>query len=60
MKTPIRRSFSGVYPMLYAFFDKTGRLHRSAMRQEVRAMLAAKAHGLAILGLASEGNHHEQ
>jgi 4-hydroxy-tetrahydrodipicolinate synthase len=46
--------------MLYAFFDKTGRLHRSAMRQEVRAMLAAKAHGLAILGLASEGNHHEQ
>jgi 4-hydroxy-tetrahydrodipicolinate synthase len=58
MKTPIRSGFSGVYPMLYAFFDKTGRLHRSAMRQEVRAMLATRVHGLAIL-VASEGDHHE-
>ena len=48
--------FSGIYPMLYALFDKKGRLDREGMRGQVKAMLRANVHGLAILGLASEGN----
>jgi 2-keto-3-deoxy-L-arabinonate dehydratase len=51
-----RSGFSGVYPMLYALFDVTGQLAREAMRRQVRAMLRANVHGLAVLGLASEGN----
>ncbi|MGH6952988.1 MAG: dihydrodipicolinate synthase family protein [Alphaproteobacteria bacterium] len=47
---------SGVYPMLYAFFDEDERLDRRAMRLEVESLLAAKVHGIAVLGLASESN----
>jgi 2-keto-3-deoxy-L-arabinonate dehydratase len=48
--------FAGIYPMLYALFDKNGQLDREGMRRQVKAMLRANVHGLAILGLASEGN----
>lgn len=44
----------GIYPMLYAFFRADGSLDRDAMRRQVRAALAGGAHGVAVLGLATE------
>ena len=46
--------FRGIYPILYAFFDRQGKLDREAMRLQIRACLDAGAHGLAMLGLATE------
>lgn len=40
--------------MQYAFFDRTGRLDRHAMRRQVEAAIAGGAHGVAVLGLATE------
>ena len=48
--------FSGVYAMLYAFFGANGALDREAMRTQTRACLANGAHGIACLGLATEGD----
>jgi len=47
-------NFKGIYPILYAFFDKKGKLDRKAMMCQIRACLGAGAHGLAMLGLATE------
>lgn len=44
----------GIYPMLYAFFRRDGSLDRDAMRRQVHAALAGRAHGVAVLGLATE------
>jgi dihydrodipicolinate synthase/N-acetylneuraminate lyase len=44
----------GIYPMLYAFFDAAGGLDREAMRAQARACVAHGAHGVAVLGLATE------
>lgn len=44
----------GVWPMLYAFFDAGGRIDRAAMARQARAALKNGAHGVAILGLATE------
>jgi len=52
MTTPFR----GIYPILYAFFGADGRLDEAAMRRQVRLCLAGGAHGLAVLGLATEVN----
>lgn len=52
MSTPFR----GIYPILYAFFGPDGRLDEAAMRRQVRCCLAGGAHGLAVLGLATEVN----
>jgi 4-hydroxy-tetrahydrodipicolinate synthase len=46
--------FRGVYPMLYAFFDRDGRLDRAAMRAQVDYCVASGAHGVAALGLGTE------
>jgi 4-hydroxy-tetrahydrodipicolinate synthase len=46
--------FHGIYPILYAFFDRRGRLDRDAMRRQVEACIGMGAHGLAALGLATE------
>ena len=46
--------FRGIYPILYAFFDRQGKLDRETMRLQIRACLDAGAHGLAMLGLATE------
>jgi 2-keto-3-deoxy-L-arabinonate dehydratase len=46
--------FCGVYPMLYAFFDRAGRLDRGAMRAQVDYCVASRAHGVAALGLGTE------
>ncbi len=46
--------FFGIYPILYAFFDKHGRLDRAAMRRQTEACVTMGAHGVAALGLATE------
>jgi len=46
--------FHGIYPILYAFFDREGRLDRGIMRAQVEACVKHGAHGLAVLGLATE------
>lgn len=46
----------GIYPILYAYFDAAGRLDEAAMRRQVRLCLAGGAHGIAVLGLATEVN----
>ena len=46
--------FHGIYPILYAFFDRHGRLDREAMRRQAEACVAMGAHGVAALGLATE------
>lgn len=51
-----RHGFSGVYPMVYALFDNDGRLSRTAIRRQVEALVRNGAHGVAVLGLASEVN----
>jgi 4-hydroxy-tetrahydrodipicolinate synthase len=49
-----RDAIYGIYPMLYAFFDREGRLDRTAMRRQVEGCLRAKPHGIAVMGLATE------
>jgi 2-keto-3-deoxy-L-arabinonate dehydratase len=44
----------GIYPILYAFWDASGRLDRSAMAAQVNHCVASGAHGIAILGLVTE------
>ena len=46
--------FAGIYPMLYAFFDVQGALVRTAFERQVTTCLARGAHGIAVLGLATE------
>ena len=46
--------WSGVYPILYAFFDQHDRLDRNAMRIQVEHCIDAGAHGIAVLGLVTE------
>jgi 4-hydroxy-tetrahydrodipicolinate synthase len=47
-------TIAGIWPILYAFFDASGRLDRPAMRREVDACVAGGAHGVAVMGLATE------
>lgn len=47
-------SYSGVYPILYAFYDKNGRIDDGLMRLQVDKCIAAGAHGIAVLGLVTE------
>jgi len=54
MKT--KSGFFGVYPMVYALFDRRGDLARDPMRRQVEAMLKHGVHGIGVLGLASEVN----
>jgi dihydrodipicolinate synthase/N-acetylneuraminate lyase len=44
----------GIWPILYAFFTREGALDRAAMRLQARAVLAAGAPGMAVMGLATE------
>ncbi|MCY4459218.1 MAG: dihydrodipicolinate synthase family protein [Albidovulum sp.] len=50
----IAASFHGIYAMVYALFDEGGELDREAMRRQVDVCLHAGAHGMAVLGLATE------
>jgi 4-hydroxy-tetrahydrodipicolinate synthase len=40
--------------MLYAFFDRQGRLDREAMGRQVETCVSCGVHGIAVLGLATE------
>lgn len=51
-----QRRFRGVYPILYAFFGRDGRLDHAAMRAQVEHCIGAGAHGIAVLGLVTEVN----
>lgn len=51
-----KSGFFGVYPMVYALFDKNGALAREPMRRQIGAMLKHRVHGVGVLGLASEVN----
>jgi 2-keto-3-deoxy-L-arabinonate dehydratase len=45
---------AGIWPILYAFFNRDQTLDREAMGLQVRAVLAAGAPGMAVMGLATE------
>jgi 4-hydroxy-tetrahydrodipicolinate synthase len=47
-------SFSGIYPVLYAFFDSNARLNRELMARQVDYCIGAGAHGITVLGLVTE------
>lgn len=47
-------AFSGVYPILYAFYDASGRLDDGLMRLQVDKCIETGAHGIAVLGLVTE------
>jgi 4-hydroxy-tetrahydrodipicolinate synthase len=49
-----RARFSGIYPILYAFFDRDGTLDRQAMERQVEVCIAAGAHGITVLGIVTE------
>lgn len=48
--------FSGIYPILYAFFDREERIDAAAMASQVEACIRAGAHGIALLGFVTEFN----
>jgi 4-hydroxy-tetrahydrodipicolinate synthase len=50
----LENSPHGIYPMQYAFFGKDGSLDRHAIRLQVEAAVQGGAHGVAVLGLATE------
>jgi 4-hydroxy-tetrahydrodipicolinate synthase len=54
MTTPEVSDIAGIWPMLYAFFDADGALDSGAIARQVDAIAASGAHGVAVLGLASE------
>jgi 2-keto-3-deoxy-L-arabinonate dehydratase len=47
---------SGIWPVLYAFFDSRNQLDREAQRIQINATIAAGARSIVILGLATEVN----
>ncbi len=48
--------FHGIYPILYAFFDRDGAPLRAPIAAQVEAAVRHGAHGVAVLGLATETN----
>jgi 4-hydroxy-tetrahydrodipicolinate synthase len=47
---------SGIWPILYAFFQENGSLDREAMKRQVHCCIAQNIQGMAVLGLATEVN----
>jgi Dihydrodipicolinate synthetase family len=47
-------TIAGIWPILYAFFDASGRVDRSAMRRQIDGCVAGGAHGVAVMGHATE------
>jgi 2-keto-3-deoxy-L-arabinonate dehydratase len=45
---------SGIWPVLYAYFDARNHLDRAALRTQINATIAAGARSIVILGLATE------
>lgn len=46
----------GIHPILYAFFDRDGSPLREPLVAQVEAAVRHRAHGIAVLGLATETN----
>lgn len=46
--------WSGIYPILYAFWNENGGLDEAAMRAQVEHCIGCGAHGIAVLGLVTE------
>jgi 4-hydroxy-tetrahydrodipicolinate synthase len=46
----------GIHPILYAFFDAEGRPLRAPIAAQVEAAIRHRAHGVAVLGIATETN----
>ena len=46
--------YSGVYPILYAFFDANGRIDEAAMRLQTEKCIETGCHGIAVLGNVTE------
>jgi 4-hydroxy-tetrahydrodipicolinate synthase len=49
-------SFAGIYPILYAYFDRAERIDEAAMATQVEACIRAGCHGIALLGFVTEFN----
>lgn len=49
-----KSAFSGIYPMLYAFWTENGSLDEEAMTLQVEHAIEAGADGVAVLGLVTE------
>jgi len=47
-------SFTGIWPILYAFFDAGDRLDRALMRRQTEICVQGGGRGMAVLGLATE------
>jgi dihydrodipicolinate synthase/N-acetylneuraminate lyase len=39
------QDFHGIYPMIYTFFDASGRIDRQAMKKQLDACVAGGVHG---------------
>ena len=50
----LKHSVSGIWPILYAFFDGNDRLDRAAMRRQAEICIAGGGKGMAVMGLATE------
>ena len=50
------QAFHGIYPMIYTFFDASGRIDRQALKRQLDACVAGGVHGIAILGIVTEFN----
>jgi 2-keto-3-deoxy-L-arabinonate dehydratase len=50
----VAADIAGIWPILYAFFDRENRIDRAAMRRQVDACVAGGAPGIAVMGLATE------
>lgn len=50
------QDFHGIYPMIYTFFDASGRIDRQAMKKQLDGCIAGGVHGIAILGIVTEFN----
>tara|TARA_B100000029_G_scaffold361013_1_gene353947 strand:- start:716 stop:868 length:153 start_codon:yes stop_codon:yes gene_type:complete len=45
---------TGIYPMVYSFFDEDGSLRLGTYEIQIEAAIRSQATGLAILGLGSD------
>ncbi len=50
----MQHAISGIWPILYAFFDHQNRLDRALMRRQTEICVAGGGAGMAVLGLATE------
>lgn len=52
----MKADFSGVYPMLLAFFTREDRLDAALLKRQVDLAVESGCHGLGVLGLGTEVN----